>query len=158
MKKELHTPYKQEVSEIKQIEFYFTDYLLVNRAERTNIVYNLLNLEMNISQFQIKYNEYLEGYSIRLVNDKRLINEDIFKLTNNSKVELFYSEYRICFLLDISHSLLTYDFTCQMINIEKLEFYLKSIFEVTLINNRIYLNLRKGLSLWIKRTTYIHQN
>ena len=153
MKNELQKFYKQEVSEIEQLDFYFSDYLLVSRAERTNILHNLLNLEINLSYLHNKYHDYLEGYSLKLENDKRLIGNDILKLTNKSKLGVFYSEYRICFLLDISHSLLTYDFTSQMINIEKLELYLKSIFNVTFINNRISLTLKKELRRWTKKTT-----
>jgi hypothetical protein len=130
MKNEQQQFYKQEVSEIDQLEFFFSDYLLVPRAERTNIVFNLLNQDVNLSDFESKYHDYLEGYTIKLFNDKRIVGNEIIKLTNRSKTNVFYLEYRICFLLDISHSLLTYDFSSQMINIEKLEIYLKAIFKV----------------------------
>ena len=132
MKNEQQQFYKQEVSEIEQLEFIFSDYLLVPRAERNNIVFNLLNQEVNLSDFERKYHDYLEGYTIKLFNDKRIIGNEIIKLTNKSKTNIFYLEYRICFLLDISHSLFTYDFSSQMINIEKIEMYLKAIFVVKL--------------------------
>lgn len=114
-----------EVLEVEKLELYFLDYLSVPRAERVNIYFNLLNTEINLSEFESKYGSYLYGYNIKFKNNKKCVGNENIIIKYNTDVCFFYTEYRICFLLDISQSFLIYDFYSQILNIEKLEIYLK---------------------------------
>jgi hypothetical protein len=112
--------------EVEKLELYFLDYLSVPRAERVNIYFNLLNTDINVSEFNEKYGSYMHGINIKLKNGKKCLGNENIIVKYNTEVCIYYMEYRIVFLLDISQSLLVYDFDSQMLNIEKLEYYMKS--------------------------------
>jgi hypothetical protein len=131
------------VYEVDSLELYFADYLSVPRAERVNIYYNMLNIDMNLNEFELKYGSYLMGYNIKFKNKKICTGQENIRLTYSSNVCFFYAEYRIVFLLDISQSLFIYDFHSQMINIEKLEVYLKSTVKELLRFKKVIKTFKK---------------
>jgi hypothetical protein len=116
-----------EVFEVEKMEFYFKDYLSVPRAERVSIYYNLMDNEITISDIDLKYGNYLHGYNLKVKGNKILQGNENIVIRYNTEVCVFYSEYRIVFLLDISPSMMIYDFGSQILNIEKLEHYLKAL-------------------------------
>jgi hypothetical protein len=116
-----------EVFEVEKMEFYFKDYLSVPRAERVNIYYNLMDNEITVSDIELKYGNYLHGYNLKVKGGKQLQGTENIVIRYNTDVCVFYSEYRIVFLLDISPSMMIYDFSSQLLNIEKLELYLRSL-------------------------------
>jgi hypothetical protein len=114
------------VLEVEKMEFYFKDYLSVPRAERVNIYYNLMDSEITIFDLDLKYGNYLHGYNLKVRGGKQLQGTESIVIKYNTEVCVFYSEYRIVFLIDVSPSMMVYDFSSQMLNMEKLEFYLKA--------------------------------
>jgi len=122
--------------EVDKISFFYNDFLNVSRSECVNMFYNILIKNCDPSKFKTKYNPYLYGYNIKALPKESKNEEDqedkpkIYKLTYKSEVCAFYTEYRIVFCIDISQSLLMYDFTYQSLNIEKIENYMKSLIKV----------------------------
>jgi len=116
-----------ETHEIEKLELYFCDYLCVPRAERINIYYNIINTELNLREFESRYGNFFYGYEIKAKNNKNINPTDNILINQSTDVCIFYTEYRIVFLLDISLSLFLYDYQAKILNIEKIEIYLKNL-------------------------------
>ena len=127
------------VKEVEKLCFYFNDYLLVSKAESVNIFYNLSTRNFNCNSFKSTYFPYLRGYSISSFpqsshyKDLTESVEDTYKITYKSEICAFFTEYRIVFCIDISQSLLTYDYRTQSLNIEKIELYLTALIKVNFL-------------------------
>jgi hypothetical protein len=119
--------FNNEVIEVEKMEFYFKDYLLVPRAERVNIYYNLLDTELTLQDIDLRYGNYLYGYNLKIKGDKKLQGTENIVIRYSSEVCVFYSEYRMVFVIDISPSMMIYDFSSQLLNVEKVETYLRGM-------------------------------
>lgn len=123
--------------ELDKFELYFSDYLLVSRAERVNIYYNLVKEELNIKDLETKFGNFFFGFDLKTKNGKEIEPNDNVLISENTEVCIFYKEYRILFLLDISLSLYFYDYEAKLLNIEKIEFYLKNLINSFISNKKI---------------------
>ena len=113
--------------EIEKLDIYFSDFYSVSRSERIAIYYNLLNYKTNILNICDKFKSYLYGFDIKIRNKQNIINNEMVISTYRTDVCFYYTEYRCVFLLDITQSMLSYDFCTKSLNIEKIEIYLQSI-------------------------------
>jgi len=114
-------------NEIEKLDIYLSDFYSVSRRERVSIYYNLLNYKTNILNVCDKFNLYLYGFDIKIRNIPKIIKNEKVISDYRTDVCFFYTEYRIVFLLDITQSLLSYDFSKKCLNLEKIEIYLESI-------------------------------
>jgi len=128
MNKNVNTFLKEiETHEIEKFELYFCDYLSVPRAERINLYYNIINTEFNLKDLESRYGNFFYGYELKTKINKEIQSNDNFLITQSTDVCIFYTEYRIVFLLDVSMSLFLYDCQAKILNIEKIEIYLKNL-------------------------------
>jgi len=104
--------------EIEKLDIYISDFYSVSRRERVSIYYNLLNYKTNVLNLCDKFKSYLYGFDIKLRNKPKITKNE--KVISNYRTDVcfFYTEYRIVFILDITHTLLSYDFNTQCLNIE----------------------------------------
>lgn len=128
MNKNVNTFLKEiETHELENFELYFSDYLSVPRAERVNMYFNLVNEEINLKELETRYGNFFYGYEIKTKNNKPVNPSDNIIINKLTDVCVFYTEYRIVILLDISLSLYLYDHQSKILNIEKIEIYLKNL-------------------------------
>jgi hypothetical protein len=135
MSKNVNSLLEMQTHELEKFDIYFSDYLLVPRAERVNIYYSLINRQLSLEELDRKYGEFFFGFDYKTLNGKEIENNDQILITGNTEVCIFYKEYRILFLLDISLSLYFYDYESKLLNIEKIEFYLRNLIN-TFISNK----------------------
>ena len=118
------------IFEVEQIEFIFYDYLSFPKAERTSFYINLINVPLLLSDFDKKYSSFLYGINLKLKNHKEPIKgNEVIKITPSTEVCFFYCQYKVLFFLDLSHSMLIYDFDTKNFNFQKIETNLKLILE-----------------------------
>ncbi len=128
MNKNVNTFLKEIAThELEKFELYFCDYLSVPRAERINIYYNMINTEINLQELESRYANYFYGFQMKNKSNKEINFTDNILINSSTEVCIFYTEYRIAFLLDISMSLYLYDYQAKILNIEKIEIYLKNL-------------------------------
>ncbi|MCQ2819433.1 MAG: hypothetical protein MJ252_19395, partial [archaeon] len=116
----------ERIYDVQKIEFIVPDYFVLHKAEKTNFYLELLDKVICLREFLDKCKHIISGIYIELKNkDKNLTGNEKIKITKKTDVCFFYLEYKILIFLDLSLSLNVYDFNENIINLMKIEKYVK---------------------------------